>query len=734
MAKMGAIKTMKLVTEIAVIGAGPSGICAAVTAARLGRKVILVGDRPVIGGNSSSEVRVWTRGATGAGNLYAEETGVWGDFKLRNLFLNCEGNPVLWDDVLLEQVLACESLTLLLNTHITDLHLDTKQNVSSVSGFQLGTENFYEISADYFIDCTGDGTLGALAHVPFTVGREAKTDYQESLAPEKADRQTLGNSILFFSKKLEKPVEYHAPSFVYDLTYIENLINRGGRVVNETMNGSDCWWFEYGGAINTITDAQDIAFELKKLALGVWNYIKNSGKFEAEFLTLEWIGNLPGKRESRRMITDYVLTQNDIVNRANFDDASFYGGWYLDFHPSDGIYTEEEFCSQIPVNVYPVPLRCLYNSSVHNLLFAGRDIGTTHAAFASTRIMNTCALSGQAAATLASACLQYRSSPAGLSRAQINQIRQKLLRMDMFLPGFSSEDEDDIAKKANVEVSSVFGGGLETAVGYFSLERGGYLVIPSGLEKLDLRVDSRKITFLEYTAYVSQLPSSLLAGCEKAGGVERISVKQGEQWISLSYPEQKQPCFYLLVFQPNPELKIATAEEQLTGILGGHSDQAEHWYPCFRADTKDVYGAENLTNGYSRPWCRPNVWISSQDDIRPEFTLSWEREQTVGTVELTFNPDLSLELNSSRAASWSKHHKFAPRTNMPPQLVKSFQILGKPNNSTEFKLLAERTENWRRKISVKLPEPVQIQELKVVILSTYGAKRSEVFEIRVYKS
>ena len=500
------------------------------------------------------------------------------------------------------------------------------------------------------------------------------------------------------------------------------------------MNGSDCWWFEYGGANDTITDAQDIAFELKKLALGVWNYIKNSGKFEADFLTLEWIGNLPGKRESRRMITDYVLTQNDIVNRTDFDDASFYGGWYLDFHPSDGIYTEEEFCSQIPESVYPVPLRCLFNSSVRNLLFAGRDIGTTHAAFASTRIMNTCALSGQAAATLASACLQNRSSPAELSREHIGQIRQQLLRMDMFLPGLKNEEEDDVAKEARVKASSVFQDGLERKSGYFSLERGGYLVIPSGLEKLDLWVDSRKNTLLEYTVYASQLPSSLLAGCEKVGGVTKVFAEQGEQWVSLSFPQQAQPCFYLLVFRANTDLKIVTSEEQLTGILGGHPDQAEHWYPCFRADTRDVYGPENLINGYSRPWCGPNVWISAQDDKRPEFTLSWEQEQTVGTVELTFNPDLSLELNSSRAASWSKHHKFAPRTTMPPQLVKNFQILGRTATGTEFTLLAERTENWRRKVAVKLPEPAQIQELKVVILSTYGAKSSEVFEIRVYKS
>lgn len=722
---------MKLETEIAVIGAGPAGVCAAITAARLGRKVVLAGNRPVLGGNSSSEIRVWTRGATGGGNLFAEETGVWGDLKLRNLFLNREGNPVLWDDVLLEQVLAQKNITLLLNTHITELKMGD-HTVQSVSGFQLGTERFYEIEAAYFIDCTGDGTLGVQARLPYSVGREAQSEYGESFTPETADRQTFGNSVLFFSKKLEKPVVYHAPSFVYDLEYIENLIDRGGRVVNETMNGSDCWWFEYGGAMDTVADAQDIALELKKLALGVWNYIKNSGKFKADYLTLEWVGNLPGKRESRRMKTDYVLTQTDIVNQTRFPDAAFYGGWYLDFHPSDGIYTEDDFCSQIPVGVYTVPLRCLYNGAVENLLFAGRDIGTSHAAFASTRIMDTCALSGQAAGTLAAGCLKFRSRPSGLKPEQVGEIRQKLLRMDMFLPGFRNEDPDDLARQASVRTSSVVRGNFEHAAGTFSLKEGGYLVIPSGLKKIDLRFRSEKEASLDCGCYSSALPSALLAGCRKIGDLH-LPVERGDRWIAVSLPDADQAGFRILAFHPDDALQIFTTEEQLTGILGGRSDRAEHWYPCFRAGTEDVYGPENLLNGYSRPWVRPNSWVSASDDPLPEAVLSWEQEQAIDLVELFFNPDLSLELNSSRASTWSDHHKFAPRTRMPSQLVKDFRIYGKADSKSEFKLLAERSGNWQRKVSVRLPETARIQELKVVIVSTYGGGSAEVFEIRAYK-
>ncbi len=602
-------------------------------------------------------------------------------------------------------------------------------------GFQLSTENFYEIEAQYFIDCTGDGTLGALANVPFSVGREAQSEYNESLAPQVADRQTLGNSILFFSKKTESPVTYRAPSFVYGLDYIESIIDRGGRVVNEEMNGSDCWWFEYGGSIDTIKDAQNISFELKKLALGVWNYIKNSGKFHAQNLTLEWIGNIPGKRESRRMTTDYLLTQNDILNRTAFSDASFYGGWYLDFHPSDGIYTEDDFCSQIPVGVYPVPLRTLYNNTVGNLMFAGRDIGTTHAAFASTRIMNTCALSGQAAGTLAAFCSEAETFPSDLNPEQVQKIQQHLLRMDMFIPGIINTDKDDLAKQALVKVSSVVNGTFEQVSGAFSLEKGGYLVVPSSLQEISIKIRSEADFTLECDCYSSSLPSALLAGCRKIENVH-FSVKKGEQWVTVSLPKADTKSFLIIAFPIHADLEIVTTEEQSTGILGGCSEMAEHWYPCFKANEKDMkvlYGGENLLNGYSRPWNHPNVWVSAQEDKSPSITLSWEEKQTVGSVELFFNPDLSMELNSSRATIWSAHHKFAPRGQMPPQLVKSFQIYGKEEPDSEYQLLSEYEGNWQRKLSVKLPEPKKIRELKVVIVSTYGAKSAEVFEIRAYK-
>ena len=184
----------------------------------------------------------------------------------------------------------------------------------------------------------------------------------------------MSSSILYYVKNAGKPIKFVPPDYAYDIPYIESLVNKGGRIISEKQTGSDCWWFEFGGLQNTISDAQEIGLELKKLVMGVWDYIKNSGRYpDAENYTLEWIGNIPGKRESRRMITDYILKQDDIVEQRSFHDTAFYGGWYMDFHPAEGLESGEENCVQIPVQIYEIPFRCLYYSRGSQSDICGKD-------------------------------------------------------------------------------------------------------------------------------------------------------------------------------------------------------------------------------------------------------------------------------------------------------------------------------------------------------------------------
>ena len=712
--------------EVIVIGAGPGGICAAISAAREGRKTILISDRPVLGGNSSSEVRVWTRGATGAGNLFAEEMGIWGELKLKNLYINPEGNPVFWDDVLLDAVWSEPNLTFFLNTHITGVSKEG-QRIRQVSGFQMGSERQLEFAGDFFIDATGDGTIGALSGVPYRIGKESAEEYGEDFAPGQEEHTTFGNTIFYFTYQSEQPVSYKAPDYAYSIEQVERFLDIGGRIVNEKMNGCDYWWFETGGMKDTIGDVQEIALDLKKLVAGVWNYIKNSGKFEAAHLTLSWQGNLPGKRESRRMITERVVRQQDVQSRVAFEDAAFYGGWYMDFHPSDGIHTNEDFCVQIPVQVYAMPFRCLYNRMVGNLLFAGRNIGATHVAFASSRIMNTCAMSGQASGLLASYCIGAGKEPAGLEQEDIEIMQQIMISNDMLLPGIHRLRTDNLVQRAEVSVSSVRAAGVEDETGCMELIEDAFLVIPSKAGKVQILLEARTGTTLTYDCHAFDLPSRL--ALDGPGEERSVSVHQGKDWYVLDLPETAADQFWVLVIKAADGITLSVSEYQLTGFLAGYKERARLWYPCIRFSNVNLYSGAELKNGYNRQWQAPNLWIS-EPEPKPSVTCAWKEKQKVSQLDLYFNSDLTLELNSSRASSWNPHHMFEPRLNMPPELVRDFAVYGWLKE--EWVLLAEIEQNWKRKQSVTFGRTVETDKIKVQINATYGADHGEIFEIAIY--
>lgn len=716
-------------TESVVVGGGPAGICAALALARQGKETALVTNRPVLGGNSSSEIRVWTRGATGGGNLYAEEMGIWGELKLRNLYLNPDANPVFWDDVLLEQVLEEPCLKVFFNTHIAKVNMTLEgDRIYSITGHQMGTEKEIEFVGEIFLDATGDGTIGAMVGVPSSMGKEERALYHESFAPVESENATFGNTIFFFTRRGTSVVKYQAPSFAYSMEQVERMLGKGGRIVSESMNGCDYWWFEMGGRQNTIADAQEIGLELKRLVAGVWNYIKNSGRFDADYLTLDWEGNLPGKRESRRMITEKVLCQQDVLERRVHEDGAFYGGWYLDFHPSDGVQAGEDNCIQIPVQIYQIPLRCLYNKKMKNLIFAGRDIGVSHVAFASTRIMNTCALSGQAAGTMAAKCLTEGCVPGDMSKEQIKDIQQQLLDDDMFIPGVSQNRETDLAKDAFVQVSSEKKTGSSRKSGSCSLKDGGFLIRPSAAGNVNFLVDAKKRTCLSYRQYSSELPSRIAWGEPFQDGV--IELTEGRQWIR--FPLLDKSCgdvFITTALEANPEVSVVTGEEN-PGFLMGHKDSPEYGNPYVSYD-QNIYGGHNLINGQNRIWKQPNLWISEEEE-QPWIQLSWTREISVKEILVFFNPDLNMELVSSRAEAWDEHHKYVPRTGMPPQLVKSAVLYGKTADG-KWKELADLRDNWRRRWKISLEAPVKLQALRMEITSVYGNSRAEVFEIIIHK-
>lgn len=719
-----------LQTELAVIGAGPAGICAALAAGRLGISTVLVGNRPVLGGNSSSEIRVWTRGATGAGNLFAEEMGIWGLLKMENLYKNPDANPVFWDEILLDAILQQEDVSLYLNTDITGVEF-SGDTLCAVTGYQQGSEIKFRIEAKYFIDATGDGSIGAKSGVPFYMGTQRITPEFNETLPAPA---LLGSSILYYSRKEDHPIRFIPPEYAYDMAEIEQIINRGGRIANETLSGSDCWWFEFGGICDTIQNAQDISFELKRLVMGVWNYIKNSGHFDADCYTLEWIGNIPGKRESRRMETAYLLTADDLLHQNQFSDAAFYGGWYMDFHPVGGIRDSgEENCIQIPVNIYQIPLRCLYTVQISNLFFAGRDIGTERDAFVSTRIMNTCALSGQAAATLAAECIRTNRSPGALAPTQIKKIQQTLLWEDMFIPGISAQDDADLTQKARITVSSTHDGQSTANGKLLSLAEGGFIVFPGiGEGHIKVHVHSSKDLSFEGTLFSSMLPSRLKFGDK----VQTLNwtIKEGDCTLDLQVPPSCDRQFCTLSFPPADGLSLLLAHNNRTGFLCGHENESDYHAPMaayLPQESISLYLPEEIRNGYSRPWGKPNQWCPAFGDKEPWLQLTWDDPVRIKQLRLYFDPELSMEIPSSRAKSWQASHIYTPRMNMPAQLVKAFSIQV-PDGQAGWLNIWHTETNYQRLVHICLPDPVNTSVIRILFEDTWGHQCPAVFEVRIH--
>jgi hypothetical protein len=722
-------------TDLTVVGGGLAGVCAAVAAAREGLQVALVGNRPVLGGNASSEIRVWTRGATGGGSRYGEEMGILGELKMENLYKNPDSNPYLWDAIILDFVAREKNIKLFLNTHVHSVDMAAPNTIAGLRAFQIGSELELAFDSPFFVDATGDGTVGFLAGAHYRMGRESRAEFGEAFAPLVADGASQGSTIFFHTKRLLQPVKYVAPGFAYSRDYVADLLNRGSRIVGPDMQGCDYWWFEFGGELDTIKDSETIAWELRRLVFGIWDYIKNSGEFpEAAYLTLDWIGSIPGKRGSRRLLGEHVLTQNDIMSQRQFSDAVCYGGWYLDYHPPGGIYSKEEPCEQIPVGLYHIPLRCLYSRNVHNLFMAGRDISTTYAAFASTRVMNTCALTGQAVGTATAVCLEKSKAPRELAQDEIEEIQQRLLLSDHYIPGVRNETAD-LALTAVVDGSSAKEFANVTAELTVSLEKPCFLVLPvmGNLCQVRLLVDCEAETELEYEIMLGDRREDYRPVKTVKHAVVPVS-PGAKQWIDLKAGVTTENQSVFLRLGPDPRIRLWCSGEDLCPGVFLTPDFASRLvhYPCFQVDPGyPMYSPDNLRNGYNRPYGLPNMWVSRpMQQGTPEWvTLSFAEVSSVKEIRLYFDPNLDREIPSLRPERWAPFHRIYPQVKVPKELVKSYGIFAWVEGKWEQ--LAHAEENFQR-LNVHRFSPVQTDRIRIEFYRTHGARCVRLFEVRVY--
>lgn len=469
--------------DVVVVGGGMTGLCAALASAREGVRTALVQDRSVLGGNASSEIRMHICGADA--NQFkqnAAETGIIHEIMLENKARNDYYNYSIWDSTLLQIVYRQENLTLFLNTSMNSVELEG-DSIGRILCYQGTTETNLRIAGKVFIDCTGNGTLGYFAGADYRTGSEGKAEFQEPDAPDQPNNNRMGNTLLFKAVNRGHPVPFRTPDWVRHFSE-DDLKLRGhgnhrpmllfaadaacpasdkGEGTAEEKKAFDCygldygyWWIELPGKGPDIIDEYEtIRDELVRCVYGVWDHLKNSGDHGAEDYDLEWVGMLPGIRESRRLMGCYILTENDVLSNRIFPDAVAYGGWPVDNHTAGGLDDKDQMPSTVRhfPGLYTIPYRCYCNSRIPNLMQAGRILSASKLAMASSRVMGTCSVGGQAAGTAAAMCVQYGCQPQEMG-GRMEELQQRLLRNDCYLPGFTNQDSADLARRARAEASS----------------------------------------------------------------------------------------------------------------------------------------------------------------------------------------------------------------------------------------------------------------------------------------
>ena len=430
--------------DFCVVGGGLAGLAAAVAAARHGARVALVQERPMLGGNASSEIRMWGCGAQGENML---ETGILEELMLENYYRNPDKNYSVWDGVLYELARKEENIELFLNCSINACEMDGCR-IKSVTGWQMTTQQYHTFEAALFADCSGDSVLAPITGAEFRVGRECEKEFGESIGRNIApgDTKTMGMSCMIQAREEGRPCAFIPPAWAEHYTPAD----LPHRIPNLSNAHENFWYLEIGGDGDSIADTEKKRDELLAMAYGLWDFVKNdpSQREKNKNWRLDWVGILPGKRESRRYVGDYMLNQNDVEAEGRFEDTVAYGGWPMDDHDPGG------FRNTIRPNVnyhapspYGIPYRCLYSRNVENLFCAGRNISVTHWALSSTRVMGTCALLGQAVGTAAAIAIKERLSPRGVYEKKLSLLRRTLMDDDSYLP-FQTREIPEISRNA----------------------------------------------------------------------------------------------------------------------------------------------------------------------------------------------------------------------------------------------------------------------------------------------
>ena len=720
--------------DVVVVGAGLSGITAAIAAARLGSTVALINNRGYVGGNAGCELFITVNGATGAQefNFFAREDGIVEEILLENLHRNPNGNRYIWDAVLLDFLFAEQNIDLYLNTTVYAAATEGNR-IRSVDALSSISEAQYTFVSDTFIDDTGDGTLGYLAGAHYKIGREARSEYGEKIAPEVADNWVQPSTLVFYGTDVGHPVKYIPPKFAMDIHDTKLL---SGRVIPAESFWRNQWYYELGGDRDQTRQIDDIMNEQRAFVYGVWDYIKNSGNFPAENYDLGYVACLPAKREWRRIVGDVVLTENDIVNQTVFDDVIAYGGWSIDLHALEGVYSEDiQNRHYILKGIFEIPLRACYSENIENLLVASRCMSASHVAHGSTRLIATLAMVGHGVGTAAHLCAAEKITPRELYQTRLDELRRLLTRAGHTVLGHPYRDDADLAQRGKITASSTKPSKVDTVDGYVKLDTHMALVTPcgAGLSTLTLIGKCEADTELCYRLYLpsnheSYNPETLLY-------TGKVSLKAGEERFVLPFASDVRNRYVFIDFETNEHISLAIRREMqpmVLTLIRRENTKNTTWdvvecavkkymyrqppYSlCADLAGADYYAPSQVQNGFCRPYDNPNLWVSDGNADGEWLSVTLDRAQPLSRAVLTLDSGFNRVYGNSHTYDYDAM----------PEIVRDFDVF------VGEEKIAEVRDNYRRICTFDLGGRVS-DTVKILYHATCGAAEYRVFELSVY--
>jgi hypothetical protein len=722
--------------DVIVVGAGTAGCSAAIAAARMGARTALIQDRPVLGGNASIELGVGTDGAS-VSKPNARETGI---VEEGNLIRVKKGQHKM-SAAFQELADAEPNLTVFYNSRVIAAEKQEARSIRSVIAVNTLTLRHKRFSGRMFVDCTGDGWVGYYAGADYRFGREARSEFGESAAPEQADAITMSGCIMgnltcgYRAQDAGRPVDYTAPPWAVKLLPPEEF-HRKPRGFK-----SGQWWLEHPGTFNDLEEPERCRDELIRIVFAYWEWVKKHSEYrdQARNYQLTYVPYIDARRETRRLVGDYIMTQQDAEAGTMFPDRIGYGGWSLDVHHPEGIHSGKEgpydFDGRVPL--YSVPFRSLYSRNIDNLLFGGRNLSVTHIALGTVRVQATLAVLGQASGTAAAMGIARRVSPRTIAQRHITELQQQLLKDDCYIPELKNEDPSDLARSAKLRASSIRTYDLFDKSSY-KLDQTRH---PLNLDRAVMfrrGIDEHIGELWALLVNTTDRPVAVRMHLRGSGANEdfssardiataEVSLAPGRRYVKFAFNRSVADpfiWFYLpktagIEWELKKSARIEGCRAYGSAAAGSWTVVPSQQYAAYLNPGIRVavnYAPESVTDGVARiVGGTKHCWASDQEQPMPQWIeLDFDRPVEIGSVRLTFDTELNARF---------------PEAPVPKECVRDYRVA--VWNGEQWTDVAVVKENYMRH-RVHNFARVRAAKVRLTVEATNGDPSARVFEIRVY--